>query len=70
MLSDTKYAAILYIRKQYIQLSWAAWDIHITLTHTENTTVCGRHHGIGMCIAHHEQLPAVAVYLIWIRNRL
>ena len=27
MLSDTTYAAILYIRIQYIQLPWVAWVI-------------------------------------------
>ena len=70
MLSDTTYVAILYIRIQYIQLPWVEWDIHIPLMRTEYTTVCRRHLGIGMCTAYHEQLPAVAVYLIWIRNRL
>ena len=66
--SDTTYVAILYICIQYIQLPWVAWDIHIPLIRTEYTTVCRRHLGIDVCTAYHEQLPAVAVYLIWIRN--
>ena len=70
MLSDAIYPTILYIRIQYIQLPWVAWDIHIPLIRAEYTTVCRRHLGIGVSTAYHEQLPAVAVYLIWIRNRL